>query len=183
MTSPITNCHDPKANRPKLDVERARLYSPETEWTYSHHPSIRFFRDRFFAIWSNGWVDEDAPAQRVLMSSADDFSSWSEPVPLIDSLPGKKSELVLTAAGYIVSCPDPKSGRCPLVISLSQDGVTFDRAFVIADEPYEQKREGQCKGGLYGYPHTVIHEDHMYVVFSLRKEAVEVIRFKLGQLF
>jgi hypothetical protein len=368
MGSTVSNRRSRETERPKLDVERVRLYSPETEWTYSHHPSVTFFKGRFYAIWSNGWIDEDAPAQRVLISSADDFSSWSEPAPLIDTLMGKESELVFTAAGfhqydgtlvayagqyehtpdvveeyrrlpakrghidttlrgltttdgvawsdlidfglpivpnhgpqptstgrliisgnisfpytddpsgldgwtmagfmpkdgqyvddsagfrptcrangwdfyvcegsfyetddhvlhmlfreesllrvsesrddgvtwsvpvmtdftdtrskfhcgrlpdgcfYNVSCPDPKSGRWPLVISLSQDGVVFDRAFIIADEFYEQKREGACKGGLYGYPHTMIREGMMYVIVSLRKEAVEVIRFPLDQL-
>jgi hypothetical protein len=52
MTSPITNCYDPKAARPRLAVERAYLYRPETEWTYSHHASITFFKGRFYAILS-----------------------------------------------------------------------------------------------------------------------------------
>lgn len=368
MRSPITNNHDPRARRPRLQVERVRLFSPETEWTYSHHPSLTFFKGRSYAIWSNGWVDEDAPAQRVLISSAAEFHSWSEPTPLIDTLMGQASELVLTAAGfhrhagtlvayagqyeyrpevlegyrrlpsnnlhmgttlrarttvdgrqwsplmdlalpvvpnhppqptstgrlilcgnisfpytddpaglrgwtmtglmppvwrhvddskgfgptcqdngwdfkvcegsfyetddrvihmllrtgtslrvsesrddggtwsvpletgfsdcgskfhcgrlpdgrfYVVSTPDPGGGRCPLVISLSEDGVVFDRAFIIADEPYAQKQAGRCKGGLYGYPHTLLHDGCLHVIVSLRKEAVDVIRFSIDQL-
>lgn len=84
----------------RLPVERAWLYRPETEWLYSHHPHLTFFRGRYVAIWSNGRQDEDAPGQRVLISSSADFLRWTEPVPLIDVLPGQHSERVLTAAGF-----------------------------------------------------------------------------------
>ncbi len=85
---------------PKLNVERQWLYQPTAEWTYSHHASVTFYKGKFYAIWSNGRINEDDTGQRVLMATAEDFSNWSEPSPLVDSLPGKHSELVLTAAGF-----------------------------------------------------------------------------------
>jgi hypothetical protein len=100
MHSPITNCYEPGAHRPKLDVERILIYEPVETWAYSHHPSICFFEGRFYAVWSNGRRDEDAPGQRVLLASSSDFRSWTTPRPLVDSLQGKHSELVLTAAGF-----------------------------------------------------------------------------------
>lgn len=81
-------------------VERAWLYRPENEWTYSHHPHLAFFDGRYFAVWSNGRRDEDAPGQRVLMATSTDFRTWMEPVPLLDARPGRHSDLVLTAAGF-----------------------------------------------------------------------------------
>ena len=373
MKSPITNAYDSKAKRPKLDVERTFLYQPETEWTYSHHPSITFFRGRFYAMWSNGRRDEDAPGQRVLLATSADFHSWTEPAPLVDTLRGRHSELVLTPAGfhehagtlaayfgqyeyrpecldggerrpgdkghqdtclravtttdgrnwsaprdlglrivpnhppqrtasgrlilagnvmypytddpaglsgwtpagiypaamadtvyddsegfwivkdrrgwpvglcegsfyqtddgvlhmllrsgterlwltesrddgrtwsapvatdftdnvtkfhfgrlpdgrfYYVGCPDPEPRweRCPLVLSLSADGVRFDRHYILADETYERKREGLHKGGQYGYPHTMLHGGHLHVIVSRRKEAVEVLRAPIDGL-
>lgn len=371
MSSPITNAYDSNQERPKLEVECVRLFEPETEWTYSHHPSITHFNGRFHAIWSNGLQDEDAPSQRVLMATADDFATWSEPKPLVDTLQGKHSPLVLTASGfhqhdgelvayfgqyeylkesledgrrpkgdhshmdtclraltttdgetwsdlidigipivpnhppqptttgrliisgnisfpytddprgltgwrmagiygesqangicddsqsfhkisegqnwpvhlcegsfyqtddgvlhmllrsgtpnlwlsessdsgttwskpvetsftdnatkfhfgrlpdgrfYYVGCPDPepRGRRSPLVLSLSGDGYRFDKHYILADEPYERKREGLHKGGLYGYPHTMVHGDHLYAIFSLRKEAMAVLRTPLS---
>lgn len=32
------------------------------------------------------------------------------------------------------------------------------------------------KGGDYGYPHTLIHDDAVHVIVSRRKEAIEVRR-------
>jgi hypothetical protein len=56
-----------------VKVERTLIYQPSTEWAYSHHQSITFFKGRFHAIWSNGRKDEDAPGQRVLTASSADF--------------------------------------------------------------------------------------------------------------
>jgi len=82
-------------------VEAVRIYQPRTEWTYSHHPHLTFFRDHYFAIWSNGRRDEDAPGQRVLISSSATFGEWSVPRPLVDSTTDSNGvERVLTAAGF-----------------------------------------------------------------------------------
>jgi autotransporter-associated beta strand protein len=78
----------------RLPVEQAWLYRPTTDWTYSHHAHLVFFKGLFFAVWSNGRQDEDAPGQRVLLSTSTDFRAWTPPVPLLDSQPGKHSERV-----------------------------------------------------------------------------------------
>lgn len=86
------------ARRPP--VETVMLYQPATEWTYSHHQSICFFKGRFYAIWSNGRQNEDSPGQRVLMSSSGDFHRWTKPQPLVDSVTENGVERVLTAGGF-----------------------------------------------------------------------------------
>ena len=89
----------PAFKRPK--VASVLIYRPETEWTYSHHPSLAFFKDRFYAIWSNGRQDEDAPGQRVLVATSADFLHWTMPRPLVDSVKDEHGiERVLTAAGF-----------------------------------------------------------------------------------
>jgi hypothetical protein len=365
--SPITNGAEwikgnptvlPGARRPK--VESAFLYEPATHWTYSHHASITFFKGRFFAIWSNGRKDEDAPGQRVLIASSHDFTRWTTPHPLVGSVTdGSGTQRVLTAAGFNqhngmlvayfgnygphkemthlqavttadgddwspvrnigiavnpthgpeatvsgrliisgnISCPytddpsgltgwrmtgiypesmaatikdDPASfwdvarqqpwqvalcegsffqtddgtlhmmlrstgphfnhrlwvtesrdngrvwsapvetdfsdtdakfhfgrlpdgrfyyvgnpiggGRTPLVLSLSCDGVHFDRHYIIGESHYAMRRPGISKGGEYGYPHTMAHDGYLYVIVSREKEAVEVLRVALGAL-
>ena len=83
------------------EVEISLMYRPLADWTYSHHPYITVFKDRFYAIWSNGYKDEDAPGQRILLTSSSNFQSWSTPIALAS--PGKDEdgrERVLTAAGF-----------------------------------------------------------------------------------
>ena len=85
----------------RLSVKRVRVYQPRTEWTYSHHPHLTFFKGRFVAAWSNGHQDEDAPGQRVLFSASTDFLHWSPPSILRDARQGMGWEkTVLTAAGW-----------------------------------------------------------------------------------
>ncbi len=364
--SPITNGAEWKNDKPvaltgatKTKVESVLIYQPTTEWTYSHHQSLTFFKGRFYAIWSNGRKDEDAPGQRVLLASSADFRNWTTPKPLVDSVTEQGVERVLTAAGFHqhegtlvayfgnygpqkettrlqfvtttdgeqwsaprdagaainpnhgpqatksgrliisgnISFPwsddptglagwhmtgiypasmaatikdDPASfwevakkqnwntglcegsfyqtddgvlhmllrnaakqntrrlwltesrdngatwgepvetnfsdtnskfhcgrlpdgrfyvinnpiggGRTPLVLSLSRDGVKFDKHFILGDTHYERRCAGQYKGGEYGYPHTLLHEGFLYTIVSRQKEAVEVLRVTLAEL-
>lgn len=340
-------------------VESVNLYRPQSEWTYSHHPHVAFFKDRFVAIWSNGRENEDAPGQRVLWSSSRDFAHWDAPRILAEpGLMADGRERVLTAGGLyshdgtlvayfgdygpakettrlmavttrdgenwsapgdvgIPVCPnhgpqrtasgrlimtgniafpytddpgglsgwkmagiypplmrvgpdDPEAfwvvaeaqgwsaalgegafiqaddgvirmllrstgegfrwrlwvsesrddgatwsapvetdfsdcnakfhlgrlpdgrfyyvgnplagNRFPLVLSLSRDGVSFDRHFVLGETQYRMSRAGRWKGGEYGYPHSVVHEGHVYVIVSRQKEGVEVLRVGLEEL-
>jgi len=364
---PIANPDYQVATAMRLPVERTWLYQPEREWTYSHHPHLAFFNGRYYAMWSNGRRDEDAPGQRVLMATSADFRTWTMPEPLLGSLSGRHGEQVLTAAGfhqfagrlvayigqyayrpeflehgqrqsgdcghvgttllamstrdgirwdgpidlhlpvipnhgpqatasgrliicgnisfpytddptgldgwhmsgiyppamapdivddsesfwqvqtmmgwpvglcegsyvqtddgrlqmllrsntarlwltesrddgetwsapvqtdfsdnatkfhfgrlsdgrfYYVGCPDPEPlwTRNPLVLSLSEDGRCFHRHFLIADTPYARRTEGLHKGGDYGYPHSLVHDDALMIIVSRQKEAIEVLR-------
>jgi hypothetical protein len=355
----IKNNYTTEAGLPHLKIERSMIYSPDKEWLYNHHPSIIHFKDKFIAIWSNGFKDEDSPGQRVVYSCSSDFVHWS-PIKVL-AAPGKANDTltVLTAAGFhqykgtlvayygeytkrrenthlwaktstdginwsapidmhvplipnhgpqvtksgrlIISgnflfpyTDDPKAisgwklssfyqdslykqdnsaafyapaaklglpplcegsffqtdnnklhmmlrvtgkgwhgrlwlteskdngeswsrpaetdfsdndskfhfgrladkrfyyvgipdtlhhyDRNPLVLSLSADGKQFNKNYIIANELYHLKQEGLWKGGQYGYPHTIIYNNQMYVIISRQKESVELLRFKLDQL-
>lgn len=102
MKSIITNNYCKEVVRPVLKLKKTYLFRPESEkeWTYSHHPHLAFFKNQYYAIWSNGRKHEDDVGQRVLISTSKDFFKWSRPEPLVDTLMGENSELVLTAAGF-----------------------------------------------------------------------------------
>jgi hypothetical protein len=95
--SDIRNDFDPAADYPQPAVSTAWLYQPETEWTYSHHPHIAWFEGQFYAMWSNGMEDEDAPGQRVLMCTSSDFENWTEPRVWAEPVDPTHT---LTAAGF-----------------------------------------------------------------------------------
>jgi hypothetical protein len=356
----IRNNYTTDSMLPRLQIERAMIYLPRSEWLYSHHPSIAHFKGKFIAIWSNGMKDEDAPGQRVVFATSADFIHWSAPKQL--AVPGVYSNdtlNVLTAAGfhqfddtlvayygeysphrtnthlwaktsidgenwsepldmhisvnpnhgpqaiaggrliisgnftfpytddrsglrgwkmssfypdtlykqdnpatfyapaeklglpplceasyyqtndgvlhallrvtgkgwkgrlwlteskdrgqkwshpiettftdndskfhfgtlpdkrfYYVGIPDTLHhyARTPLVLALSKGGKLFSQQYIVANEQYTLQKEGLWKGGQYGYPHTMIYQDYMYIIISRQKEAVEVLRFKLKQL-
>ncbi len=121
-----------------------------------------------------------------LTESRDDGTTWSAPVPTDFSDNATKFHFGRLSDGrfYYVGCPDPEPRwqRCPLVLSVSDDGARFDNHFILAGDetPYVRRRDGTCKGGDYGYPHTLIHDGALHTIVSRRKEALEVLRVPLA---
>lgn len=116
--------------------------------------------------------------------STDDGETWSAPQPTDFMSCNTKFHGGRLPDGryYLVCCPDPAGARCPLVLSLSRDGKNFDQEYVI-DEAYRpQRRPGKYKGGIYGYPHSIITGDTMLVICSVNKEDIHVYSFPLSQL-
>lgn len=99
-SSPISNPGYDAATARRLPVTRAWVHQPQATWTFAHHPFITHHAGRFVAMWSSGRRDEDAPGQRVLVATSVDGMAWSAPSTLLGPLPGKRSELVLTASGF-----------------------------------------------------------------------------------
>ncbi|MBE6633635.1 MAG: hypothetical protein E7620_04735 [Ruminococcaceae bacterium] len=116
--------------------------------------------------------------------SRNNGETWSSPTPTNYTDDGSKFHLGRLPDGrfYCVSNAKVKGGRCPLDLYLSQNGEDFNRHYVLRDEPYEIRFEGMYKGGIYGYPHSLIHNGYLYVIYSKRKEAVEVTRVELRML-
>jgi len=117
--------------------------------------------------------------------SADNGMTWSAPFASDFSDNFTKFNFGRLPDGrfFYVGCPDASNPwqRTPLVLSLSEDGVHFNRHVILGDEtaPYRQKMEGMHKGGSYGYPGTLIHDGHLCVAISRMKEAVEVLRTRI----
>ena len=60
-------------------------------------------------------------------------------------------------------------GRIPLVLSTSRDGVNFDRHFILGDQHYKRRFDGAAKGGDYSYPHSLVYDGRLYVMWPGRK--------------
>ena len=75
----IRNDYVTAINIPHLSIETSMVYLPDSTWTYSHHASITHFKNKLIAVWSNGFVGEDQPRQRILFSTSKDFHHWSKP--------------------------------------------------------------------------------------------------------
>jgi hypothetical protein len=131
-------------------------------------------------------TDDGWKGKLWLSESKDNGSSWSMPeeTPFSDNDSKFHFGRLPDGRFYYVGIPDTlhRSDRTPLVISISNDGSNFNKHYIIADEKYTMKKDGLWKEGQYGYPHTIIHDGQMYVIISRQKEAVEVIRFSIGQL-
>ena len=118
--------------------------------------------------------------------STDDGVTWSAPEPsgFTDNVTKFHFGRLTDGRFYYVGCPDPepRGARSPLVLSLSADGVRFDRHVILGDDRYERLKDGMHKGGQFGYPHTLVHDGYLYTICSRMKEAVEVIRVRIDSL-
>jgi len=46
--------------------------------TYSHHPQLAKFKDKYCLAWSNGVVNEDDAGQRILFATSENGVTWSQ---------------------------------------------------------------------------------------------------------
>ena len=89
-------------DRKRLASNSRFIFHPNRNkgWAYAHHPFITVFKNRFYAVFSNGIEKEDRPHQRVLLSASDDAIRWEEPVVLFDRIEGRPHPGVLTPGGF-----------------------------------------------------------------------------------
>ncbi|MFP3903971.1 MAG: exo-alpha-sialidase [Armatimonadota bacterium] len=72
--------------------------------------------------------------------------------------------------------------RDPLTISLSDDGIVFDRAFAIRSGAPRIRFPGLHKSVGFQYPSAALRHDELWVLYSVGKEDVEVSRVPLDAL-
>lgn len=165
----------------------ATFYSPAEKINFPPLCEGSFFQTKdsvlhmLMRVTGKGWQ-----GKLWLTESRDNGTHWSLPTEQNFTDNDSKFHFGQLPDGrfYYVGIPDTLHHyeRNPLVLSLSDDGMHFNKNYIIANEPYTLKVEGLYKGGQYGYPHTMIYNDEMYVVISRQKEAIEILRFKLDEL-
>lgn len=65
---------------PLLHASHHLVWQPAdvTDGGYNHYACLIRFKSKFFAMWSNHQLGEDAPGQRVLFSIGDDWNAWGK---------------------------------------------------------------------------------------------------------
>ena len=121
----------------------------------------------------------------AISESRDNGINWSAPRLTKFTDAESRFELGRLPDGryFVLSCPKPRSARTPLILAVSEDGINFDRHFVLGDEPGTKARiPGRWKYGRYGYASYHIRGDQMYVIYSINKEDIALCKFKLKEL-
>ncbi len=85
---------------------------------------------------------------------------------------------------YYIGTPDPFPPRVRhlLCLSLSEDGVNYDRHFILCDRQFKGRYPGLDKNGVYGYPTALVREGRLYMTFSINKEMIAVAGLPLSAL-
>ncbi|MEI9808037.1 MAG: exo-alpha-sialidase [Bacteroidota bacterium] len=84
---------------PLLKGDRITVFEGvENKTAFNHHPTIFYYKDKFFATWSNGDKDEDFSMQRVMFATSTDGYKWSKAMNMTGSIP----ERAYTPCGFWV---------------------------------------------------------------------------------
>jgi len=179
-------------NTPKpLSDDNHRLTEPVPSYRLDDGTCVRLYRDMGSKEAVTQKEKEDSKSRRNYASfSFDDGMNWT--VPTRTGFPdacsrsnaGKLPDSQIYVINNIIPMnPGGLGGRSMLAISLSRDGLNFDRVAIIRFIPPPQKYKGLEKTIGYQYPHSVVVDNDLWVMYSVNKEDVEVTRIPLDELY
>lgn len=66
------------------EAEHTNVWQPASkeEGAYNHYASLIHHNGKFYVMWGNHELGEDAPGQRVLYATSDSWGQWSDPEEL-----------------------------------------------------------------------------------------------------
>ncbi|MCV9385921.1 exo-alpha-sialidase [Reichenbachiella ulvae] len=131
--------------------------------------------------------DQKSSFVKFASFSKDKGQSWTKPVATSfpDARTKQSAGNIPNGSIYMAGNPVQNKVRIPLVISLSQDGILFDKAFVLRKggaDLQALRTEGKAKRPGYHYPKSMIFEGYLYVSYATNKEDVEFTRIPLSKL-
>ena len=89
---------------------------------------------------------------------------------------------MLTTPGLVSKVDSRLQPRTPLILWLSNDGVLFDRAFLIRSVPPPRRFDGKSKTVGYSYVGSLVHNGFLYVSYATNKEDIEMSCIPLAAL-
>lgn len=137
-----------------------RMTEPSPPWQLDDGTWVRLFRDAGSAIaTSRADVEATKSRRNYVTFSADHGAHWSVPIrtDFPDACARSNSGRLPSGIFYVINNILPMSpkhgGRSMLAISLSDDGLIFDRCAVIRFIAPRLRQKGKAKGSGYAYPH------------------------------
>lgn len=174
--------------RPASD-DNHRLSEPVPSYRLADNTLVRLYRDGGSRTARTRREEEATKSRRNYASfSFDDGKTWTVPTRI--SFPdacartnaGKLPDGQVYVINNVLPLSTKKGGRSLLAISLSRDGLNFDRVAVIRFIAPPQRYEGRAKSIGYAYPHSVVVGNNLWVVYSVNKEDIQVTRISLSEL-
>lgn len=126
--------------------------------------------------------DQTATFQQLAAKSCDRGAHWTTPTltALPDSRAKQSAGNLPDGTAYIVNEPSGTKLRSPLVLTLSMDGLVFNRAYLLRGGPPPEPRfSGLYKRVGYHYPKSIVWHGALYVGYATAKEDVDVTRVPL----
>jgi hypothetical protein len=186
-------------NEPQLNFGRGShptsddnigLGEPVPAWQLDNGTWVKLYRAGGSRSARSAQETEDTKPRRKYASfSFDDGKTWTVPTRTNFTDAGARTNSGKLPDGqvYVINNLLPispkKGGRVMLAISLSRDGLTFDRATMIRFVPSPRRYEGRSKSMGYMYPESVVVGEYLLVIYSINKEDVELARIPIEELY
>ena len=163
---------------------------PVPAWQLADGTWVRMYRDGGSRFSKTLKEDEASKARRNYVSfSYDDGKTWTRPTrtrfpdACARTYAGKLPDGQVYVLNNVLPLSTKKGGRALLAISLSRDGLNFDRMAVLRFLPPPQRFQGRAKSIGYAYPHSVVIGDSLWVLYSVNKEDIEIARIPLSEVY
>lgn len=121
------------------------------------------------------WRDEGASCKMYFNYSEDGGRTFS--VPVLTDIPDSMSRIYagrLTDGRYFIvnNAISVLLDRRPLMLLLSDDGIVFNKVYMINDSPGEMRRKGLLKVNGNQYPCCLVDGDKLFVAYDANKEDI-----------
>ncbi|MBC8867832.1 MAG: exo-alpha-sialidase [Planctomycetes bacterium] len=178
----------PRAH-PDSDDEH-RMTEPTPTWQLESGTWVRLYRDAG-SVHANTKREVEASKSRrnYAAFSFDDGKTWTTPTrtDFPDSCARSNAGRLPNGQYFVINNLLPmspkKGGRSLLAVSLSRDGLQFDRSVVLRFVAPGLRYEGKAKSIGYQYPHSLVVGKHLWVIYSVNKEDIEVARIPLSEFY
>lgn len=161
----LTTC--PKA------VDNHLLCEPTPAWKLRNGTWVKLYRD----------LGKPVSNRNYASFSFNNGKDWTKAVrtDFPDACARSTASVLPDGQVYVVSNISP-TGRDLLAISLSRDGLNFDRSFLIRHGAPQLRYKGRWKSIGFQYPHSLVLGDNIWVIYTVNKEDVQVIKIPVTDL-
>ena len=175
---------------PDSDDEH-RMTEPTPPWRLDSGTWVRLYRDQGTIHGkTRAEIEDSRPRRHYAAFSLDGGATWTPPTRTNFPDSGSRANAGRLPDGqtYVINNPLPiparQGGRTMLAISLSRDGLVFDRMAILRFIAPPQRHEGVAKGSNgYQYPHSVVVGENLWVIYSVNKEDMEIARIPLADVY
>lgn len=130
--------------------------------------------------------DQESSFRTLAAVSKDNGVTWSQAIEtnMFDSRAKQSAGNLPDGSAFIINNPTGTKQRIPLVVNLSDNGVLFDRAFLLnsGDDLPLMKYQGKYKRIGFSYPKSIIWQNYLLVSYALNKEDIVVTKVPLSSL-
>lgn len=130
--------------------------------------------------------DQASSFKKLASISYDSGSSWStvQKTDFPDARTKQSAGNLPDGTAFLVCCPQNSAFRYPLVLALSSDGFTFNRAFLLRDEQGlpSLKYSGKAKSQGFHYAKSAVLDTNLYTAYSVNKESIQITVVPLNSL-